>query len=44
MTTLSTAPVPVRSPLPEGLAGSTVVIIGGSSGIGLAVDGGQGLA
>ncbi|MGD0557264.1 MAG: hypothetical protein ABSA93_20070 [Streptosporangiaceae bacterium] len=41
MTTLSTAPVPVRSPL---LAGSTVVIIGGSSGIGLAVDGGQGLA
>jgi NAD(P)-dependent dehydrogenase (short-subunit alcohol dehydrogenase family) len=36
MTTLSTAPVPVRSPLPAGLAGSTVIIIGGSSGIGLA--------
>src|ERR1700761_1327285 len=36
MTTLGTAPVPVRSPLPAGLAGSTVVIIGGSSGIGLA--------
>lgn len=36
MTTLATAPVPVRSPLPAGLAGSTVVIIGGSSGIGLA--------
>jgi NAD(P)-dependent dehydrogenase (short-subunit alcohol dehydrogenase family) len=36
MTTLSTAPVPVRSPLPAGLAGSTAVIIGGSSGIGLA--------
>ncbi len=34
--TLSTAPVPVRSPLPAGLAGSTAVIIGGSSGIGLA--------
>jgi NAD(P)-dependent dehydrogenase (short-subunit alcohol dehydrogenase family) len=36
MAMLSTAPVPVRSPLPDGLAGSTVVIIGGSSGIGLA--------
>jgi len=36
MTTLSAAPVPVRSPLPAGLAGSTAIIIGGSSGIGLA--------
>jgi len=36
MTTLGTAPVPVRSPLPDGLAGSTALIIGGSSGIGLA--------
>jgi len=36
MTTLSIAPVPVRSPMPDGLAGSTAVIIGGSSGIGLA--------
>ena len=36
MATLSTAPIPVRSPLPAGLAGATVVIIGGSSGIGLA--------
>jgi NAD(P)-dependent dehydrogenase (short-subunit alcohol dehydrogenase family) len=36
MTTLSIAPVPVRSPMPAGLAGSTAVIIGGSSGIGLA--------
>src|ERR1700677_3984985 len=36
MTALSTAPVPVRSPLPAGLAGSTAIIIGGSSGIGLA--------
>jgi NAD(P)-dependent dehydrogenase (short-subunit alcohol dehydrogenase family) len=36
MATPSTAPVPVRSPLPAGLAGSTAVIIGGSSGIGLA--------
>ncbi|MDX3102511.1 SDR family NAD(P)-dependent oxidoreductase [Nonomuraea angiospora] len=33
---MSTAPVPVRSPLPTGLAGSTVVVIGGTSGIGLA--------
>lgn len=30
------APVPVRSPLPWSLAGRTVVILGGSSGIGLA--------
>ncbi|MEV1172489.1 SDR family oxidoreductase [Nonomuraea sp. NPDC049784] len=36
MSTTSTAPVPVRSPLPTGLADSTVVVIGGSSGIGLA--------
>jgi NAD(P)-dependent dehydrogenase (short-subunit alcohol dehydrogenase family) len=36
MATISTAAVPVRSPLPAGLAGSTAVIIGGSSGIGLA--------
>jgi len=46
MTTLATAteiatatvplPMPLRSPLPDGLAGSTAVIVGGSSGIGLA--------
>ncbi|MWA06192.1 SDR family oxidoreductase [Actinomadura sp. LD22] len=30
------APIPVRSPLPQGLAGQTAVVIGGSSGIGLA--------
>jgi NAD(P)-dependent dehydrogenase (short-subunit alcohol dehydrogenase family) len=36
MTTLAAAPVPVRSPLPAALAGSTAVIVGGSSGIGLA--------
>jgi NAD(P)-dependent dehydrogenase (short-subunit alcohol dehydrogenase family) len=30
------ASLPVRSPLPDGLRGSTVVIVGGSSGIGLA--------
>jgi NAD(P)-dependent dehydrogenase (short-subunit alcohol dehydrogenase family) len=29
-------PIPVRSPLPIGLAGRTAVLIGGSSGIGLA--------
>ncbi|MFK4041450.1 SDR family NAD(P)-dependent oxidoreductase [Nonomuraea wenchangensis] len=34
-TTVS-APVPVRSPLPTGLAGATAVLIGASSGIGLA--------
>ncbi|GAB2836669.1 SDR family oxidoreductase [Actinocorallia aurea] len=34
--TITTAPAPVRLPLPEGLAGSTVVVLGGSSGIGLA--------
>ncbi|NUW39764.1 SDR family oxidoreductase [Nonomuraea rhodomycinica] len=28
--------IPVRSPLPDGLAGSTAVIVGGTSGIGLA--------
>ena len=39
MTTLAVAPVPVRSPLPAALQGSTVVIIGGSSGIGLAAGG-----
>ncbi|MFF4623188.1 SDR family NAD(P)-dependent oxidoreductase [Nonomuraea jabiensis] len=32
---MSIAPVPVRSPLPTALAGSTVVLIGGTSGIGL---------
>ncbi|NUR85734.1 MAG: SDR family oxidoreductase [Nonomuraea sp.] len=31
-----TAAVPVRTPLPSALAGQTVVIVGGSSGIGLA--------
>ncbi|MEV4115112.1 SDR family oxidoreductase [Nonomuraea sp. NPDC049695] len=36
MSATTIAPVPVRSPLPTGLAGSTVVVIGGSSGIGLA--------
>ena len=30
------APLPVRDPLPSGLAGSTAVIVGGSSGIGMA--------
>ncbi|MFC5183403.1 SDR family NAD(P)-dependent oxidoreductase [Actinomadura harenae] len=30
------APAPVRSPLPGGLAGSTVLVLGGTSGIGLA--------
>lgn len=30
------APVPVRSPLSQSLAGRTAVILGGSSGIGLA--------
>ncbi|MFF4045015.1 SDR family oxidoreductase [Streptomyces sp. NPDC001816] len=30
------AAVPLRFPLPEGLAGATVVVVGGSSGIGLA--------
>ncbi|MEU5992858.1 SDR family oxidoreductase [Spirillospora sp. NPDC047418] len=34
-----TAPVPVRSPLPWSLAGRTAVILGGSSGIGLAAAG-----
>ncbi|WP_329089461.1 SDR family oxidoreductase [Actinomadura citrea] len=34
--TTTQAPVPVRSPLPQGLAGQTAVIVGGSSGIGLA--------
>ncbi|MEU9020240.1 SDR family oxidoreductase [Actinomadura sp. NPDC048394] len=34
--TTTEAPVPVRSPLPQGLAGQTAVVIGGSSGIGLA--------
>ncbi|MFI6093881.1 SDR family oxidoreductase [Streptomyces sp. NPDC051218] len=33
---LATQPVPVRSPLPTALAGQTALIIGGSSGIGLA--------
>ncbi|QKG21338.1 SDR family NAD(P)-dependent oxidoreductase [Actinomadura verrucosospora] len=35
MTAIET-PIPVRSPLPQGLAGQTAVILGGSSGIGLA--------
>ncbi|RJL26488.1 SDR family NAD(P)-dependent oxidoreductase [Bailinhaonella thermotolerans] len=34
--TTAAGPAPVRSPLPQSLAGSTVVIVGGSSGIGLA--------
>jgi NAD(P)-dependent dehydrogenase (short-subunit alcohol dehydrogenase family) len=34
--TTTEAPVPVRSPLPQSLAGRTAVILGGSSGIGLA--------
>lgn len=34
---MSTAtPIPVRSPLPGALSGATVVLVGGSSGIGLA--------
>ena len=33
---IADSPIPLRSPLPSGLAGSTVAIIGGSSGIGLA--------
>ncbi|MFD7921521.1 SDR family NAD(P)-dependent oxidoreductase [Streptomyces sp. NPDC059740] len=32
----TTAPVPVRPPLPSALAGTTAVLVGGSSGIGLA--------
>jgi NAD(P)-dependent dehydrogenase (short-subunit alcohol dehydrogenase family) len=36
MSTGTTAPAPVRSPLPTGLAGATAVLIGASSGIGLA--------
>lgn len=36
MTMHATAPIPVRSPLPAALAGSTAVLVGGSSGIGLA--------
>ncbi|MCD0450922.1 SDR family oxidoreductase [Actinocorallia sp. API 0066] len=36
MTVTAPAPAPVRSPLPDGLAGSTVVILGGTSGLGLA--------
>ncbi|RCV52354.1 SDR family NAD(P)-dependent oxidoreductase [Marinitenerispora sediminis] len=35
-TSAPTAPMPVRSPLPSALTGSTAVIVGGSSGIGLA--------
>ncbi|MBO0852847.1 MAG: SDR family oxidoreductase [Nocardia sp.] len=30
------APIPVRTPLPSALAGETVVVVGGTSGIGLA--------
>ena len=33
---MTATPIPVRSPLPVGLAGSTAVILGGTSGIGLA--------
>jgi NAD(P)-dependent dehydrogenase (short-subunit alcohol dehydrogenase family) len=33
---MSTAPVPVRTPLPSALSGTTAVLVGGSSGIGLA--------
>ncbi|ROO88147.1 NAD(P)-dependent dehydrogenase (short-subunit alcohol dehydrogenase family) [Actinocorallia herbida] len=36
MSVTALAPAPVRSPLPDGLAGSTVVVLGGTSGIGLA--------
>ncbi|MEV0517354.1 SDR family oxidoreductase [Nonomuraea sp. NPDC050405] len=42
MTAIATAtapapsPIPLRSPLPTGLGGSTTVVVGGSSGIGLA--------
>ena len=32
-------PIPVRSPLPSSLAGSTVLVVGGTSGIGLAAAG-----
>ncbi|MFC4911930.1 SDR family oxidoreductase [Actinomadura gamaensis] len=35
MSQVTSAPLPVRSPLPASLAGSSVLIIGGSSGIGL---------
>jgi len=35
-TTATPAPIPVRVPMPAGLRGSTAVIVGGSSGIGLA--------
>ncbi len=34
--TTATAPVPIRTPLPNALAGATAVLIGGTSGIGLA--------
>ncbi|MEV5573070.1 SDR family oxidoreductase [Spirillospora sp. NPDC052269] len=39
MSHVSDAPAPVRSPLPGGLAGSTVIVLGGSSGIGLGAAG-----
>ena len=35
-TTIAAAQLPLRSPLPGGLEGATAVIVGGSSGIGLA--------
>ncbi|GAA1886062.1 SDR family NAD(P)-dependent oxidoreductase [Actinomadura bangladeshensis] len=38
-TTTAPAPAPVHSPLPRSLAGRTAVILGGSSGIGLAAAG-----
>ncbi|SNT48219.1 NAD(P)-dependent dehydrogenase, short-chain alcohol dehydrogenase family [Actinomadura meyerae] len=38
-TTTPPASIPVRSPLPSGLAGRTAVLLGGSSGIGLAAAG-----
>ncbi|GAA3717198.1 SDR family oxidoreductase [Nonomuraea antimicrobica] len=36
MSVITLAPVPVSSPMPAGLEGRSVVIVGGSSGIGLA--------
>ncbi|MFI0943222.1 SDR family NAD(P)-dependent oxidoreductase [Streptomyces sp. NPDC021020] len=35
-TTPSLAPIPIRTPLPSALAGTTAVLVGGTSGIGLA--------
>src|SRR5690242_17129639 len=36
MSTATPSPIPVRSPLPNALSGATALVIGGSSGIGLA--------